>query len=99
MINPSHTLALKHGFCLGIAPKILSIQSKLTTSTKSTKQATNFMIRDQRMMQLVDPSKEPISPYISKVSLSLSRSLSLSLSLNPEPCTLNPESCTLNPEP
>ena len=36
----------------------------------------------QMMMQLVDPSKESISPYISKVSLSLSLSLSIPL---PEP--------------
>ena len=29
--------------------------------------ATNFMIRDGRMQQLVEPSKEPITPFIQKV--------------------------------
>jgi len=29
--------------------------------------ATNFMIRDSRMQQLVATEKEPITPFISKV--------------------------------
>lgn len=29
--------------------------------------ATNFMIRDDKMMQLVAPDKEPITPFVRKV--------------------------------
>lgn len=35
-------------------------------STQDTS-ATNFMIRDARMQQLVATEKEPITPFISKV--------------------------------
>lgn len=30
--------------------------------------ATNFMIRDEKMMELVAPEKEPITPFVRKVS-------------------------------
>jgi len=32
--------------------------------------ATNFMIRDEKMMKLVVKNKEPIIPFVQKVNLS-----------------------------
>jgi predicted ABC-class ATPase len=44
----------------------LELGSKVMLIDEDTA-ATNFMVRDRRMMSLVAPSKEPITPYISKV--------------------------------
>ncbi|WP_366921839.1 ABC-ATPase domain-containing protein [Metallumcola ferriviriculae] len=46
----------------------LEIQSELLLLDEDTS-ATNFMIRDVRMQQLVTKNKEPITPFIDKVRL------------------------------
>ena len=44
------------------------MQSKLPLLLTQDTSATNFMIRDARMQKLVAAEKEPITPFISKVS-------------------------------
>lgn len=44
------------------------MQSELPLLLTQDTSATNFMIRDARMQKLVAAEKEPITPFISKVS-------------------------------
>ena len=44
------------------------MQSELPLLPTQDTSATNFMIRDARMQKLVAAEKEPITPFISKVS-------------------------------
>ena len=44
------------------------MQSELPLLLTQDTSATNFMIRDARMQRLVAAEKEPITPFISKVS-------------------------------
>ena len=45
----------------------VSFRAKINLFTLQDTSATNFMIRDARMQQLVATEKEPITPFISKV--------------------------------
>ena len=44
------------------------MKSELPLLLTQDTSATNFMIRDARMQKLVAAEKEPITPFISKVS-------------------------------
>ena len=44
------------------------MQSEIPLLLTQDTSATNFMIRDARMQKLVAAEKEPITPFISKVS-------------------------------
>lgn len=48
--------------------EVLEVGCRLLLIDEDTS-ATNFMIRDQRMQELVAKAKEPITPFIDKVSL------------------------------